>query len=296
MRVLGLCFSLILIGGGIAAYWQTFATTSSVPPDSIYLATGLEGGRETIRTMSEFRFIAYAAESRIQIILSGQYSSGSKLHHFYFYLPFVVTFVRGQTYSDQIDIATKYYLDTVDGRCTLVIADISGKEDIWGFQIAFNIYVKELAAVRRMGEQTVILTFGFPSSDRYWSLVGSVEENMVEISVLFPLSVTVGAGRSSFFLPSTYPDPDVEYLTEDYRFATWLLNFSGPLSSYYRSIHCTVGDSEMSKLRELYIFVSGLLIPTGVSLFGLAARSLSKEENKTGTCPYNKRRGLKGFP
>jgi len=65
----------------------------------------------------------------------------------------------------------------------------------------------------------------------------------------------------------TYPPPAVLYLTAQHRIATWLVDFSGPLSNYYRSIDCTVTHVSESQTRQLLVFLSGILVGSGVSIF-----------------------------
>jgi len=119
-----------------------------------------------------------------------------------------------------------------------------------------------------MGEETIILTFGYPGgSSRFHAVESYLGTDAKDLSSLTPFKVTVGIERDSFFLPETYPDPEVQFLTEDQRYATWIIEFSRPLSNYYRSIHCTAMSIEDVRIRDTLLVLSVLIITLGASLF-----------------------------
>jgi len=263
--------AIMMIATGVVTYWQTTNATYRIPSDSIYLTLGpRENGKEQIRIEDDFRFIVYLDQNRINILGSVFFADKLDLHYFDFYIPFVVTRVQNSVYTEG---TPNYYVDPVRGTSSLITVTLTGVEK--AHHINFDIYVKELTAIEKMGEKTVILTFGYPNSEQFQSLSKYVGERMVEIPMLIPLKVTVGADKDSFFSSDTFPDPDVEYLVEDHRFATWLISYSGPLSNFYRSIHCTVDNPKMLQQRDSHRFASSLLISIGAAvLIAVAVNSL----------------------
>lgn len=261
-----LTIGLILIG--VFAYRSTVISAYRIPPDPIYLAVGPPERVETGIKLFEFRFIAYAYENRITICTYVDFVNASKPHYFDFYLPFEVVAVSVR--YNWTMITSDYHKDTVDGACSLVRANTSEAEPSMLSKrdyVYLDIYVQQLSAIERIGEKTIILSFGHPgSSDRFNSMKGYFRQPSVELSTLIPLQVTVGADKDSFFSSETSPAPDVQFLRSEPCFATWRIEFSGPLAGYYRSIYCTAKNTKLLEMRELRVFASGILISVGVSL------------------------------
>ena len=255
---------IVLLVSGFCMYW--FAVTplhSSIPPDSIYLAVGpsLKEG-EFIR-MYQFRFEARITSNTINIDGTVEFYTQSRAHFFDFYLPFVVT--NSTAESRTMSIRTEIYRDAVDERCSLVHVNMNSDEGLHLFNV--TISVKELVAMSGIGEDRIILTFGYPGmkSARFQSLENFFERATIDISGLIPLTVTIIVDEHHFFTSDTYPPPNVEYLTTNTRIATWLIDFAGPLSNYYRSIDCTTRREDYFQARQFLLFFSGVIVSLGAS-------------------------------
>ena len=259
-----LVLSLLLLLLSPAVY--LIATTpfhENIPPDPIYLSVGARLKENDVIQIQQFRFWVDLANDTIEIDGSVGFFTASRIRYFDFYLPFVVHEVYNESSTMRFD--TTIYRDTVDGTCSLVHADIYAEAALHNFR--FRIYVQELTAVKSFGEDRIILTFGYPSmSERFRSLEHHIPEGSVGISDLTPLTVTIVVGEQYFFSSNTYPPPDVEYLTSPSRIATWLIQFSGPLSGYYRSVDCTVTMPLYLQLRPFLILISGALMSLGFTI------------------------------
>jgi hypothetical protein len=201
--------------------------------------------------------------------------TSSRIHYFDFYLPFVVREVHNE--SSTMRLGTTVHNDTVDGTCSLVHANVYAEPGLHNFR--FDIRVQELAAVKSFGEDRIILTFGYPAtSERFRSLEHYIPEGSVGISDLTPFAVTIAVDERHFFSSNTYPPPDVEFLTSPSRIATWLIQFSGPLSNYYRSVDCTVTMPLYLQMRPFLILISGALMSLG---FTILVRTYVPEANRS---------------
>jgi hypothetical protein len=237
-----------------------------IPQDPIYLTVGPILREDDRVKITQFRFIANISRGTIEISGEAEFSIQSQHQYFEFYLPFRVQNVLN--YSPDMRIRPPdIHRDTVGGECSLV--HLSTIQRYLGSRaFDFVLYVEGLIAARQLGEERIILTFGYPSdSARYESLESYVGEGSRDISQLIPLTVSIVVDERSFFSSETYPPPEVQYLTAEHRIATWLVDFSGPLSNYYRSIDCTVTHMNESQTRQFFVFLSGMLVGSGVSFF-----------------------------
>jgi hypothetical protein len=254
---------IVLLVSGFCMYW--FAVTplhSSIPPDSIYLAVGPPLKEGELIGMDQFRFEARITSNTINIDGTVEFFTQSRAHFFDFYLPFVVT--NSTAESRTMSIRTEIYRDAVDERCSLVHVNMTSDEGLHMFNV--TISVKELVAMSSIGEDRIILTFGYPGmSARFRSLDRFFEQATTDISDLIPITVTIIVDEPYFFTSNTYPPPEVEYLTSDERIATWLLEFSGPLGNYYRSIDCTTRREDYFQARQFLLFFSGVIVSLGAS-------------------------------
>ena len=252
-----------LIVSGFLLFYHIAMPSYNIPSDSILITVGpLDGDEKSIR-LYDFRFIAYVNERRIKVWGYASFANDKSNNYLDIYLPFVVVSMRSGTYSD---MTVSYYKDTVDGTCSLTHVTFPINVSFYQHIVDLDIYVRDLVATRSLGEDTIILTFGWPHSTQFQSLSKYLGQRGVEVAKLTALPVTVGVDKDYFF-SETFPDPDVEYLTKDSRFATWLIEFSGRLAGFYRSIHCTARNPITMQLREALVLVSGAIISVGVSMF-----------------------------
>jgi hypothetical protein len=122
-------------------------------------------------------------------------------------------------------------------------------------------------AVVELGQERIILTFGSAeSSHRLISMYQYRGKQPMDISRLAPFIVQLYADKTRFFSSDCYPPPGVEYLTDQHRIASWYIDFTGPLSNFYRSIDCTIVEPGGLQLRQFLIFLSGAVVAVGADI------------------------------
>jgi len=150
-----------------------------IPQDPIYLTVGPILREDDRVRISQFRFIANISRGTIEIRGEADFSIQSQYQYFEFYLPFRVQNVLN--YSPNIRLRPpEIHRDTVNGECSLV--HLSTIQPYLGSQpFDFVLYADGLIAVRQLGEERIILTFGYPHSTSYESLESYVGEGSRDI-------------------------------------------------------------------------------------------------------------------
>jgi hypothetical protein len=257
--------ALFLVALSLLAFLvATLPSYPNTPVDSIYISVGPRLEQPEAIRVWQFIFTVFVATNTIDINGRLEFNSRSNAHYLDFYLPYII-----YNYTSQmggVDLNTRAYPDTVDGKCSLLHVDIKERSK-GAHEFSFRIHTNQLATVSPLGEERIILTFGnAESSYRLWPLNKYRGEQPVDISSLTPLIVMAVTDEHHFFSSDCYPSPDVQFLKAQWRIATWQMNFSGALSNFYRSIDCTIVDPWSAPLQQVLIFVSGSVLSLGTTM------------------------------
>jgi len=244
---------------GLYFHWIVTDTSYNIPLDSICFFLEHEETGSLTRQVSEFRFVVYLENDMIWIWSHLIFANESRPHHLDIYLPFPVYEIHNKSYGN---VTVRYHTQS---PCSLINIDIPA-ESSRNCYISLDIYVHRAWAVKRMGEKTVILTFGYPNSAPFDSLGKEVRQPSSDLLAKYPIKVTVGAEKGSF-LSEISPDSDVESLRGNNSFASWQIQHAGPFANFYRSVHCTSRNPDELTRRQTLTFASPLLISVGTSLF-----------------------------
>jgi hypothetical protein len=255
---------LILVAASLFSFLlASLPLYPSVPVDSIYISVGPYLKQPEAFRVWQFMFTVFVATNTIDISGRLEFISQSNAHYLDFYLPYVI--YNYTSNSGDMDLLTRVY-HTVDGKCSLLHTEIKERSK-GAHEFSFRIHTSQLAAVSPLGEERIILTFGnAESSYRLWPLNKYRGEQPVDMSGLTPLIVMAVIDQYHFFSSDCYPSPDVQFLKEQWRIATWQMDFSGALSSFYRSIDCTIVDPWSAPKRQVLIFVSGSVFSLGTTI------------------------------
>lgn len=215
--------------------------------------------------MRQLVFTARLPRDTVEIDGQVQFLTQSAVHFLDFYLPYMIRSSTGEIGSETL--TPQVHADRIDMKSSMLHAEIAENSTGGWENFSFVIHTEKLVAVSQLGQDRLILTFGnAESSKRLRSLDEYRGKNPVDMMNLTPLTVTAVADEHQFFSSDCYPTPDVEFLHGGDRIATWWMNFSGPLSNYYRSIDCTLVDPSYIQSRELLIFASGAVFSVGVKM------------------------------
>jgi hypothetical protein len=260
-----LFLALILVTVALLSFlFASLPVYPSVPVDSIYISVGPYLKQPEAIRVWQFIFTVFVATNTIEINGRLEFDSRSNAHYLDFYLPYVISNYTGEI--GDVDLDIKPYRDTVDGKCSLLHAEIKERSK-GAHEFSFRIHTNQLAAVSLLGEEKIILTFGnAESSYRLMPLNKYRGEQPVDISSLTPIIVMAVIDQYHFFSSDCHPSPDVQFLQAQWRIATWQMNFSGVLSNFYRSIDCTIADPWSAPKQQFLIFVSGSVFSAATTM------------------------------
>jgi len=206
--------------------------------------------------LEPFRFIFDENEKTITIYGFFYFANKSETYYLDTYLPYEVskiskradTVVETELHSERALGSEGYY------SLVRLIMQRSG-------MIHVDISVPNLTVPEVFGEKTIALTFGPPQSRQYWSLREKYGHSMeVDLTRLTNIWLTIGVNRDYAFSADTFPNPTLHSLTPSGNFATWILDFSGPLSMFYVSVHCTVRNFKAIIIQETSLYLFAILI------------------------------------
>jgi hypothetical protein len=231
--------------------------------------------------MRNLIFIVFINDSIIEINGEVDFGSLSRNHYMDLFLPFVM-------YDPTIKSGSMNLTGTIHqdakGESSLLHIDITESGGYGSF--SFRIHVGHIVAVAELGQERIMLTFGnAESSYRLMSMNQYRGKQPMDVSTLTPFIVQLSAGNTRFFSSDCYLPPGVEYFTNQSRIASWYIDFSGPLSSFYRSIDCTIVEPRGLQLRQFLIFLSGAAVAIGANVL-LKPYFQGTTEGKSGRLLY----------
>jgi hypothetical protein len=181
---------------------------------------------------------------------------------------------KSETYY--LDIYLPYEVaDTSKGTDTVAKTDVhieraSGPEGTYSLVrftmrqsglIDIDISVPNLTVSEVFGEKTIALTFGPPQSKQYSFLAEKYRSPMSEdLTKLTNIWLTIGVSRDYEFTSDAFPNPALHSITPSGNFATWILDFSGPLSMFYVSVHCAARNFKAIIIQELSLYLFAIFI------------------------------------
>jgi hypothetical protein len=138
-----------------------------------------------------------------------------------------------------------------------------GTPSIW-----LNVPLRDAITFRKLGEKGTGFTFGSGNGIRGGPEVEQfmqTSDPSVIIDKGMTLSVTYPSGWQ-LALPDTIPSPDKEFGVGEYRAATWSLNFHEILPTYFVTATLVWSITCQLELRDMLIFLSGVMISLGSSM------------------------------
>jgi len=206
--------------------------------------------------VGEWWFVFNENEKTITIHGYFYFANRSETYYLDIYLPYEVSKTSNRTDTvTEIEVHSERALGS-EGSYSLVrfIIQQSGL-------IHIDISVPNLTVPEVFGEKTIALTFGPPQSRQYWSLREKYRRSMeVDLTRLTNIWFTIGVSRDYAFSSDAFPNPTVHSITPSGNFATWILDFSGPLSMFYVSVHCTVRNFKAIIMQDLSLYMFAILI------------------------------------
>lgn len=288
-----LLLGIILIGSGLGKYYfANLSTEYNIPKGAMWIGIGPYSNMTPISTRMIFSVsIPY---DWIDLQVSFNFTEFKK-YHIYITMPYetlaaspYVEYITGH-YSNETsqigNLSANFKNFETKGSSVINATFIPNNEFPFlpnePVTLSIKARVSGLTSINYPlgSKQTVILTF-FGDETGVWDdamvpYIGIHTRPMVD----YPFQVIVQFPKENYLSSDTFPSPIELFVTERFRSTIFDLDFSYP-EGHAQSISCSYNNPANEGKRNLYTFISGILLTLGITLCFESLREARKLRGK----------------